>query len=363
MVYLNYAALSPTRAEAQQVVESTLAEFNSLLYSDLGLIWYQDRISGYRNTVAELLSVPDPSTIAFLPNASMASHVSLSFIDWHPGEVILTTTHENPSVVREMNWLTHRGVQIRTIDPTSPEDLLGTLESQLSTQPIKVILLSHVSHVDGRVFPVSEIGRMARKYKTLFLIDGAQAVGHIPVNLEQFHFDLYFFPGHKWCKGPLGTGALIMHESYLTHNPAFELAGLGWNGTPAGRLEIGTHNIGLVAGFAKACQLLSLEGLKMTEQEMIRQGAHRTLENFHHVVIRQWAGAHSPGILTFQCSKIDTHRSLMEHLENQEKIALKQFLDYPSGETPAIRLSWSGTEDQEPASFALKSMNHFLNLT
>ena len=80
MIYLNYAALSPTRLEAQQEVEATLAEFKSLLYSRAGLDWYHAKISACRKDVADVLDVANPASIAFVPNASMASHLAFSFI-------------------------------------------------------------------------------------------------------------------------------------------------------------------------------------------------------------------------------------------------------------------------------------------
>jgi selenocysteine lyase/cysteine desulfurase len=360
MIYLNYAALSPTRPEALQEVKKTLAEFQSLLYSDEGLRWYQKKISACRKDVADLLNVAEASSIAFVPNASMASHLVFSFINWKPGDIILTSTHENPSVIREIEWLAHRGVQVSTIKPTSPHDVLTTLETRIATQQIKAIMLSHVSHVDGRIFPVSEIGRMAQERGTLFIVDGAQAVGHIPVNLDQLAFDLYFFPGHKWCRGPLGTGALIVHESFITKNPAFDQAGLGWNGTRAGRYEIGTHNIGLIAGLAKACKFLGEEGLRIKEQEEIRETVRKPFERIDQIRIQQWNGEHSPGILTLQCRDLKAHQTTMDLLQNPGGIVVKQFLDYPEGEIPSIRLSWSGTEDRANVSLAVNAIKKTL---
>ena len=360
MIYLNYAALSPPRQEAQEEVEVTVAEFKGLLYSEVGLDWYQKKILACREDVAGLLNVSEPSWIAFVPNASMASHLALSFIDWRPGDTILTSTHEHPSVTREMDWLVHRGVHVLPIKPTSPHEILTTIEGHLSTKPIKAIVLSHVSHVDGRIFPVSEIGRMVQERGILFIIDGAQAVGHIPAQLDQLDFDLYFFPGHKWCRGPLGTGTLIVHERFITKNPAFAQAGLGWNGTQAGRFEIGTHNIGLIAGIARAIKLLRKEGLRSTEQEEIRKMARTELERINPIRIQQWDGEHSPGILTFQCRAPQTHQTIMDMFQKEENIVVKQFLDYPEGETPSIRLSWASAEDRTNVSLAVKAIERSL---
>ena len=359
MIYLNYAALCPTRPEAQQEVEATLAEFKPLLYSDEGLKWYQEKVSACRQHLANLINISDPSSIAFVPNASTASHLALSFIDWKPGDVILTSTHENPSIIREVAWLAHRGVKISTIPPTSPHDLLAAIEKQISTQPIRAILLSHVSHVDGRIFPIPEIGEMANQHNILFLVDGAQATGHIPINLDSMAVDLYFFPGHKWCQGPLGTGALIMKESFVSKNPAFAHAGVAWDGTQAGRFEIGTHNIGLIAGLAKSCQLKNEQGLRYKELEQIREIVKKQLGLIQKVSIKEWAGPHAPGMLTLQCRDHKDHKPLIHTLQNQFGIVVKQLLDYPDGETPAIRISWSGLPDRLNVSYALKQLEEF----
>ena len=356
MIYLNYAALCPTRAEAQQEIGSTLDEFRSLLYSEAGLQWYEKKVTTCRQDVADLLNVSDPSSIAFVPNASMGSHLALSFIDWKPGDGILTTTHENPSVVREISWLAHRGVHVSTIDLPSPDDLVATIEERISTQSIRAVILSHVSHVDGRILPVFEIGKMTKMQEVLLIVDGAQAVGHIPLNLGQLDIDFYFFPGHKWCQGPLGTGACVFRDSYLNKNPSFAQAGLGWNGTPAGRFEIGTQNIGAIAGLAKACKLKKEEGLKATEKEKIRQSVKTQIEKLKKFLIKEWEGPHAPGMLTFQCLDSRSYATLTRTLVNQFGIVVKEFTEYPAGDTPAIRISWFGEKDTEEVLFLVDAM-------
>ena len=316
-----------------------------------------------REDLADLLNVSDPSWIAFMPNASMASHVAFSFIAWKAGDIILTSTHENPSVIQEIHWLAHQQVEFSTIHPTSPDEILTTIDGQISTNQIKAIVLSHVSHVDGRVFPIEEIGKMARERGVLFIVDGAQAVGQIPVRLDQLDFDLYFFPGHKWCQGPLGTGALIVHEGFMKTNPAFKQAGAGWNGTRAGRFEIGTHNIGLIAGLGKACKILKKEGLKYKGQKEIRETVKRPLQKFDQIRIQQWVGEQAPGILTFQCRDSEEHQMIMNQFHSAEDIVVKQFLNYPEGETPSIRLSWAGEEDKSNVLFAVKVIEKGLNLS
>ncbi|MFB3145573.1 MAG: hypothetical protein ACE1ZO_00480, partial [Nitrospirales bacterium] len=72
MIYLNYAALCPTLPEAEQEVERTLTEFKHYLYSDAGIKWYLNKVRDCRQKVGSFLHVSDPSTIAFVSNASTA---------------------------------------------------------------------------------------------------------------------------------------------------------------------------------------------------------------------------------------------------------------------------------------------------
>ena len=76
-------------------------------------------------------------------------------------------------------------------------------------------MVSHVSHVDGRILPISLLSTMAREREAMFFVDGAKAVGHIPVDLDQLDFDVYFFTCHKWCAGPLGTCAMVLNHHFL----------------------------------------------------------------------------------------------------------------------------------------------------
>lgn len=354
MIYLNFAALCPTRSEADQEVQRTLTEFKHYLYSEAGIRWYLHLVEECRVKVAKLLNVQNSHSIAFVPNASTANHCALSFLPWEKGDVLVTTTHENPSIVREMQTLERRGIRLYLISPNSLHDLMTSIENIVTSEPVRAILVSHVSHVDGRIFPISEIAEIANALNCMLLVDGAQAVGHIPVDLQEYTCDLYFFTGHKWCQGPLGTGALVMNQRFLERNPEFATEPLHQGKAPAGRFEIGTHNIGLIAGLAKACELKWLEGLREHERQEIKLTIKRQLEKLQRVTIKEWEGPHAPGMLSFH---YEDHQGLFDFLQNKWNISVKQFLDYPAGETPLIRMSWIGKENQGDIHFALEKIH------
>lgn len=347
MIYLNFAALSPTRVEAEREVLKTLEEFKQFLYSDTGIQWYLKNSVEYRRAVAQLLHVADPSTIAFVPNASTAHHFLLSSVEWQPNDTIITSTHENPSIMREFQRLASKRVQVQTIAPTTPSEFIECFEQATRQTQVKAIVLSHVSHVDGKIFPIEAIAALARERHITLIIDGAQAVGHITVDLSQLNCAAYFFTGHKWCEGPLGTGAVVVTDQFLKLNPAFAKLAKESGKPPAALFEIGTHNIGLIAGLAKACALKLDEGLHTAELEEFRRNAKARLGKCVGIQFLEWQGPHAPGILTFRGTPDIDHGQLAKNLADNWKIIVKVFTDYPEGEAPAIRLSWSGTAPQQ----------------
>ena len=340
MLYLNYAALCSPHPDAEQEVQSTLREFQHYLYSDPGIRWYREKSRACREQVAALLHVSDPDSIAFVPNASTANHLVLSSLHWAAGDHIITSTHENPSILRTLEALTHQGVHLHQVIPTSPEKLIHGIQQLITRYKVKAIVLSHVSHIDGRIFPIFEISDMARYHDILCMIDGAQAVGHIPVDLAQWTGDIYFFTGHKWCQGPLGTGALVVHEHFLSLNPTFDRESHEREKPRATAFEIGTHNIGLIAGLAKACVIKQEEELDLAHLSKRQDQARSQLASLSALRIQEWDGPHAPGILTFQFHQSSAHDTFVAAC-SQLMIVCKVFTDYPKGVPPLVRLSWT----------------------
>ncbi len=346
MIYLNYAALCPTLAEAEAEVERTLTEFKHYLYSEAGIEWYLHKVYDCRQKVGTLLHVGEPSTIVFTANASTAHYLALSSLKWEPGDTILTTTHENPSVTRQLHALERDGVFIHAVRPASPEKFLNALEEQFNGPGVKAIVLSHVSHVDGRVFPVHEVVSLARARRCMVIIDGAQAVGHIPVDLNALDFDVYFFAGHKWCQGPLGTGAMVVQERVFTHPSYRAIEGKKQGRSTASQFEIGTQNIGLIAGLAKACEQRQ-QRIEAEQRLTFRETAKELLDWRPNCRFMEWEGLHAPGILTFKGTSDLDYEQFAKRLACELGIIVKPFVDYPEDDAPAIRLSGLSTMNQQ----------------
>ena len=171
---------------------------------------------------------------------------------------------------------------------------------------------------------------------------------HIPVDLNALDFDGYFFAGHKWCGGPLGTGAMVVRESFFCASPlSWRLKEEPHDGAPATRFEIGTHNIGLIAGLAEACEQQRQRGIDTEPQRAFSRNGQGTAGRAGSIVV-SWNGRdpHAPGILTFKGEEDLDHGDFVKRLASEAQIVVKPFVDYPEEDAPAIRLSWSSTMDQ-----------------
>ncbi|MGE0473797.1 MAG: aminotransferase class V-fold PLP-dependent enzyme [Nitrospirales bacterium] len=325
----------------------TLETFSRVLYSEAGVKLYRETIQQARETIASWLELQDAQRLAFVSNTTTACSLTLARINWNPGDTLLTTTHENSTILHEIDTLRNRGIRVLSLDPDATTGFLPALEQILNEHTVRAIVISHVSHLDGRIFPLATIQALARTHRALFLVDGAQAVGHIPISFRQLDVDAYFFPGHKWCAGPMGTGALILNEDFVrafgtpveTHDQ-HEPDQPDWTS-----FELGTQNIGLIAGFAKACSMKHQEGSHNPALDQIREEWKTCLQRYHGVKILEWDGPHASGILSMVCLD-DTTGQLMQAMASTHFLAWKTFShpSYPS--KLSIRISWATTTSQ-----------------
>ena len=349
MIYLNPAGLAPFHPDVQQEVSRTLNTFSRLLYAEAGIQYYRDTLQACRRTISDWLGLNDGQRLAFMPNTTTACSLVLSRINWEPGSVLLTTTHENSTILNEIDRLRDRGVRVITIDPDVPSGFLSALERTLSEQPVQAIVISHVSHFDGRIFPITAIQDLAQSHHTRLIVDGAQAVGHIPVSFQEISPYAYFFPGHKWCTGPMGTGALIVGKDGHQATQPY------WAG-----YELGTQNIGLIAGFAKACHLKAQQDLHNRSLKQVREEWKICLGHHPGIRIIEWDGAQAPGILSFACLNEHTEQA-MHTLSSTHSIAWKT-LTHPSHPSSlSIRISWTSDTPSLDIRSTLELFSSLLN--
>ncbi|QQE12000.1 aminotransferase class V-fold PLP-dependent enzyme [Planctomycetota bacterium] len=167
-----------------------------------------------RERINELIGGSNPDHVIFTLNTSDALNMAIRGII-HPGAKkrhVITTWLDHNSILRPFNMMASMGDVEQTrvkCDPVTglvdPEEIKKAIRPDTG-----LIALLHGSNVSGTVQPIREIGAIAKEHGIPYLVDAAQSLGHIPVDVEADHIDLLAFPGHKGLLGPLGTGALYI---------------------------------------------------------------------------------------------------------------------------------------------------------
>lgn len=156
-----------------------------------------------------------PSELAITNNTTDGMNIVLWGLNFTIGDEILTTTSEHLGALAGLSTLNRqKGVIVRFY---KPECFVFDIDNffSLVTQRTKVIVISHVFWATGNIIPIETICKRAHEKGILVLVDGAQAVGAMPVNVKELDVDFYTFPAHKWLHGPEGIGALYIKESLL----------------------------------------------------------------------------------------------------------------------------------------------------
>jgi selenocysteine lyase/cysteine desulfurase len=349
MRYFNYAGLSPARAEALEEMQAVSDEFRTRLFSESGIAWYRKQVENCRQKVARLLHAnlgEGGDSLVFVPNTTTAYRLALAALVFHPGDIVITSDQEHLSTLQALHSLKQRGVELIIVPAPTEEKFLTKLDDVCKERRARLMTLSHVAHTDGRIFPIQQVCEIAKRRNIILAIDGAQAVGHIPVDLGTLDVDWYYFSGHKWCAGPMGTGALLITRRYIERYACRE-AGLSMTEQAQEYVDLGTQNIGLISGFARACEIKQQELSAMAGLAGLRTSFKGCVSRMSDVEISEWDGAQAPGILSFQVSKtgFDATR-IAEYLNDTYAIAIKP-LRYR--ESPhLLRASWSlSTEIQD----------------
>ena len=157
-----------------------------------------------------------PGTIALTANTTQGLNLVAWGIDWTPGDEIVTTALEHPGLTVPLAAVARRtGARLRVIDAERSAGDLEAAVGALAGPRTRLVALSHVSWATGGVLDVAGAARAARAAGALLAVDGAQAVGTIPVNAAALGADAYSFPAHKWLLGPEGLGALWVAPAAL----------------------------------------------------------------------------------------------------------------------------------------------------
>lgn len=212
-IYLDNAATShPKPPEVLSAVQSALTATNG----NPGRSGHKRALMGARTllstreALATLISAPQPECITFCFNCTDALNTAIKG-SLHVGDHVIASTLEHNSVLRVLEGLRSRSLISYTLISPSPDGMVSPSAFEEAIRANTALcILTHASNVTGAIQPVAAVGEIMRKNGIRYLIDGAQSIGHIPVNVQSLQCDLYAFPGHKGLLGPQGTGGLYI---------------------------------------------------------------------------------------------------------------------------------------------------------
>ena len=181
-----------------------------------------ERFNSFYNSFAKLINC-DAAEIAYVENATRGWDMAFYSIPFKRGDRILTTKTEYVSNYLGFLQIARRGgvvIDVAPNDENGQVSLQG-LEEMINDRT-KLIAITHVPTHQGLVNPVEEVGRIANKYKILYLLDACQSAGQIPVNIKEIGCDMLSATGRKFLRGPRGTGVLYVKQSLIeTLDPPF----------------------------------------------------------------------------------------------------------------------------------------------
>lgn len=228
----------------------------------------QQGLQDARGLVAELLHAP-VAEVALTQHTTEGVNTVVLGLPWRPGDNVVSTRIEHKGVLLPLGVLRARhGVDVRAVgwDPAEPMRALTRRLVEAIDGRTRLVALSHVSYVNGAVLDLAPVIDAAHRHGALVLIDGAQSVGVLPVDLRELDADAYTVSGQKWLCGPEGTGALLVRTAALDRIAptvvgwasvdTWELDGSFVPNPDASRYEVGTRSRPLVAGFAAALRWL-----------------------------------------------------------------------------------------------------------
>ncbi|HZL54610.1 MAG TPA: cysteine desulfurase [Solirubrobacteraceae bacterium] len=324
LVYLDSSSTSQKPAAVLDSLEDFYRNHNANIHRGVYLLAQEaDALfEGARERIAAFVNWPAATTI-FTRNVTEA--INLVAYSWArtnltPSDAVLITQMEHHSNIVPWQLAAQAtGAQLRYLDVGEDGTLsLEQLDRELARGDVKLLALTHVSNVLGTINPVAEFVRRAHDAGAIVLIDGAQAVPQLPVDLEAIGADFYAWTGHK-ALGPTGVGVLHGRRELLEAMPPFLSGGdmiatveaqhSTWNELPW-KFEAGTSMIAQVIGLGAAIDYLGALGManvRSHEQSLTAYALERLAATAGVRVFGPRSAGDRGGVISFALEGIHPH--------------------------------------------------------
>lgn len=298
--------------------------------------WIKEKNDLLRKAIADELAV-NPQTISLTENVTAGCNIALWGINWQVGDHILITDCEHPGVIAIIGEIARRfQVEVSTcpimatLNQGDPVDVI----SKYLQPKTRLVILSHLLWNTGQVLPLAEIVKVCHSYSqsnqpVQVLVDGAQSVGCLSLNLTESEVDFYAFTGHKWLCGPGGVGGLYISPQALENfSPTF----IGWRGINVDkhgqitswketgeRFEVATSAYPLYEGLRIAIATHQQWGSSQERYQQICQRSHYLWQKLSKISTINCLSNSPPqaGLVSFQVKSDSSHKKIVQTLERQ----------------------------------------------
>ena len=262
-----------------------------------------------RQLVADVIHAESYANIVFTSNCTDSLNLAIhGLLD--PGDHVITSVAEHNSILRPLATLQDQGVAC-TYLPVSIEGTIDLDELKAAIQPTtKLIAITHASNVTGAVQPIADIAKLAHQHGAKVLVDAAQTIGHIPLDVR-VGIDLLAAPGHKGLMGPLGLGFLYVSPKLESELRPTRQGGTGTesesvaqpNRAPA-KFESGNLNVPGIIGLGAGIKFLN-EQSAQADSESLEELTAMVLDGISSIDrVQTYSNANACGIVSFN---IDGH--------------------------------------------------------
>nr|MBO2472211.1 cysteine desulfurase [Bacillota bacterium] len=335
LVYLDSAATAQKPRAVIEAVRSFYEEYNANVHRAIHALGEKAtlRYEEARRKVARFINAPEAETVVFVKNATEA--INLVAYSWarrnlkEGDEILVSPIEHHSNLVPWQLAAKATGARLRFFRVTEDGRLRTDDLDEVITERTKLVAVTAASNVLGTIVPVQEIAAAAHRKGAVVLVDGAQAVPHMPVDVQAMGCDFLAFSGHKMM-GPTGIGVLWGRRELLEAMDPFlsggdmirsvTLEGATWADLPH-KFEAGTPPIAEAIGLGVAVDYLTALGMENVyrhEQQLVRY-AMEQLRRVEGVTI--YGPEQRGGVVTFNVEGVHPHD--LATVLNEEGIAIR----------------------------------------